>query len=54
MLLGKISIPRKIVCEKNQLIGELAKRAPKLVVTMGAGDIDQLVQPTKFFLTRQH
>jgi UDP-N-acetylmuramate--alanine ligase len=51
MLLNKISTTRKAVCEKNQLIGELIKRDPDLVVTMGAGDIDQLIQPIKFFLT---
>ena len=45
MLLEKIKAPDKKVCGKEELLDELKKRMLDVVVTVGAGDIDQLVAP---------
>jgi len=45
MLLKKIKIKNKIVCSKETLIEELIKRKLEVLITLGAGDIDQLVEP---------
>jgi len=45
MLLDKISVPNKKVVEKNDLINELQKRKLEVLLTVGAGDIDQMVEP---------
>jgi len=50
MLLDKVSIQNKMVVEKKDLINELRRRKLEVVVTVGAGDIDQLVEPIKNFL----
>lgn len=40
----------KLMCEKSELLQQLEKLNPELIVTMGAGDIDRLVKPiTEFF-----
>lgn len=38
------------VVDKKDLIDELKKRKPELLCTLGAGDIDQFVEPIKTFL----
>lgn len=53
MLLNKVSLENKMVVQKNDLINELGKRKLEVVVTVGAGDIDQLVEPIKNFLTNE-
>lgn len=50
MLLDKVSVLNKMVCKKKDLINELKKRKLEVVVTVGAGDIDQLVEPIKQML----
>ncbi|MFI5135918.1 MAG: glutamate ligase domain-containing protein, partial [Chitinophagales bacterium] len=50
MLLDKISVPNKKVTEKNDLISELQRRNPEVVLTVGAGDIDQMVEPIALML----
>ncbi len=50
MLLGKVSVSNKMVTEKTNLIAELKKRKLEVIATVGAGDIDQLVEPVKKFL----
>ncbi len=45
MLLKKIKMKNKIVCSKEILIEELIKRKLEVLITLGAGDIDQLVEP---------
>ena len=44
-LLDKIKMKNKIVCSKENLIEELVKRKLDILITIGAGDIDQLVEP---------
>jgi len=43
MLLNKISIQDKLLCSKNGALDELTMRKPDILLTLGAGDIDQLV-----------
>lgn len=45
MLLDKVRLNKKCLLAKEQLLGELTKRSPEILLTLGAGDIDQLVQP---------
>ncbi|MFH0866583.1 MAG: UDP-N-acetylmuramate--L-alanine ligase [Bacteroidota bacterium] len=45
MLLRKIKMKNKMVCTKENLIEELIKRKLEVLITIGAGDIDQLVPP---------
>jgi UDP-N-acetylmuramate--alanine ligase len=47
IILENISISEKYICEKNKLVTFLKKLNPEILVTMGAGDIDQLVVPIK-------
>jgi UDP-N-acetylmuramate--alanine ligase len=45
MLLDKINIEDKMICKKQLVIEELLKNRPEVLLTLGAGDIDQLVIP---------
>jgi UDP-N-acetylmuramate--alanine ligase len=45
MLLEGITSTRKTVCSKDNLLEELNKSGMEVLVTLGAGDIDALVQP---------
>lgn len=47
MLLEKIRMKEKVLIEKEQLIRVLSEREPEVLLTMGAGDINQLVAPLK-------
>ncbi|TPD65639.1 UDP-N-acetylmuramate--L-alanine ligase [Flavobacterium microcysteis] len=46
-LLGKIDNPNKKLVSKDNLISEILKSDAKVVVTIGAGDIGELVKPIK-------
>lgn len=46
-LLGKIDNPNKKLVSKADLISEILKSDAKVVVTIGAGDIGELVKPIK-------
>jgi UDP-N-acetylmuramate--alanine ligase len=43
MLADRIGISRKTVSTKKDLAGEILNRRPEVLITMGAGDIDQLI-----------
>jgi len=47
MLLDKIRNQNKSLCSKEKLPGELKARRPEVLLTLGAGDIDQMVEPIK-------
>jgi UDP-N-acetylmuramate--alanine ligase len=51
MLLDKMKSQNKIVCQKSDLLNEIEKRKVEVLITMGAGDIDTLVEPIKNKLT---
>lgn len=46
-LLDKMKLNNKIVCEKNNLLQEIKNRKPEVLLMMGAGDIDLLVEKVK-------
>jgi len=45
MLLNKIRSTNKTLCTKENLVEELILRNPEVLLTLGAGDIDQMVSP---------
>lgn len=47
MLLDKISKSSKKLVEKGELLSVLKSHPPKVLLTLGAGDIDTLVDPLK-------
>ena len=47
MLLSKVQLDAKSVMTKEMLLDNLKKNKRKVLVTLGAGDIDQLVEPIK-------
>ena len=47
MLLKKVKLRNKQLVTKSEIIDKLDKVNPEVLVTMGAGDIDQLVEPLK-------
>jgi UDP-N-acetylmuramate--alanine ligase len=50
ILLKSISMPAKMLCSKNEALQEIKSRDIDVLVTLGAGDIDQLVHPLKEIL----
>ncbi|HRY33730.1 MAG TPA: UDP-N-acetylmuramate--L-alanine ligase [Bacteroidales bacterium] len=53
-LLEKISSDAKSVCDKEALFNLLDKRQPEILVTLGAGDIDQLADPIVHYLSNRY
>jgi UDP-N-acetylmuramate--alanine ligase len=47
MLLENIHLTKKVVCQKEALIDLIKSWKPEVLLTIGAGDIDKLVQPIK-------
>jgi len=45
LLFDKIAMKNKMICSKENLIDELVRRKLDVLITLGAGDIDQLVEP---------
>jgi UDP-N-acetylmuramate--alanine ligase len=45
MLLEKIDHPNKLLSSKEDLVDKLLKIKPQVLLTLGAGDIDRLVEP---------
>ncbi|MCX7862310.1 MAG: UDP-N-acetylmuramate--L-alanine ligase [Bacteroidales bacterium] len=52
LLLNKVSIKNKELIEPSQLLDWIKSRMPKLIVTMGAGNIDRWVEPIKNLLLK--
>lgn len=50
MLFDKIGLTDKILLSKDQVVEEVGKLATDIVVTIGAGDIDRLVEPLQALL----
>ena len=50
MLLDKITLSNKRICKKQEALDYVKKQQPQLLVTVGAGDIDTLVEPLKIIL----
>lgn len=47
LLFEKVNLKNKILCEKEQLLEHLEKSDIEVLLTIGAGDIDQFVEPIK-------
>ncbi|MDR1557029.1 MAG: UDP-N-acetylmuramate--L-alanine ligase [Tannerellaceae bacterium] len=52
LLFDKVSIPGKTLCTKEQLPGIIAAGTYEVVIMLGAGDIDRLVEPVKQLLDK--
>jgi len=50
-LLDKISLKDKEICVKDLVVERIKNKQPELLLTVGAGDIDTLIQPLKTLLT---
>ena len=53
MLLDRMKNPNKRLVAKGDLLNELVKNKPEVLLTLGAGDIDTLVEPIKRWLSRK-
>ncbi|NCD71379.1 UDP-N-acetylmuramate--L-alanine ligase [Mucilaginibacter agri] len=51
MLLDKMSLGNKMILSKAETLAYIKNKKPELLLTVGAGDIDQLVQPLKQMLS---
>ena len=47
LIFTKVMSGKKTLCSGEALLEELEKRQPDVLITMGAGDIDQFVEPIK-------
>jgi UDP-N-acetylmuramate--alanine ligase len=47
LILDQIRNPRKMICSRESLLDKLQQLKPEVLLTIGAGDIDQLVLPIK-------
>lgn len=50
VILDKMTSTNKQICERSQVIPELLRMNADVYLTLGAGDIDQLIQPLKMEL----
>jgi len=54
IIFNKVNLNKKIMCTKNELIAHLKKSTHEVLLTMGAGDIDKLVEPIKEVYSGQY
>ena len=47
MLLAKMTLGNRVLVQKSELLEMIGNNHPELLITMGAGDIDTLVEPLK-------
>ncbi len=47
MLFDKIRMVNKKLCDRAELVDEVARLKPEVLLTMGAGDIDKMIEPLK-------
>ena len=52
MLLERVNLKEKVLVSQEQLLRVVKERNPELLVTMGAGDINQFVTPLKEWFLR--
>ena len=53
-LLEKVVLKNKTVCTKETLIAALSENETDIIVLIGAGDIDQCIEPVKNFLIEKY
>jgi UDP-N-acetylmuramate--alanine ligase len=54
MLLGDITSPVKVRCNKGDVVSKLESGDLEVLATVGAGDIDAAVEPIKNMLMRKY
>jgi UDP-N-acetylmuramate--alanine ligase len=47
IIFDKVSLKEKVLCSADEVLNVLAKTKTDVLLTLGAGDIDQLVVPIK-------
>jgi len=52
IIFEKIKNPNKILCKKSELLEILKNKKPEVLMTLGAGDIDEYVEPIKEMFTK--
>jgi UDP-N-acetylmuramate--alanine ligase len=52
IIFDRVSIPDKTLCSKEQLAGLMAAGSHEVVLMLGAGDIDRMVEPVKKILDK--
>jgi len=50
LILGKMKNRQSMVLQKQEALSWIGKQRPELLITAGAGDIDQLIEPIKQIL----
>ena len=50
LVLDKVALADKLICSKTEALELIRQQKPQLLLTVGAGDIDTLVQPLKMIL----
>ena len=53
MILDSMDHAHKSICQRDDILELIKKKDPKVLITMGAGDIDQLVEPIKALLQKK-
>jgi UDP-N-acetylmuramate--alanine ligase len=53
MILNRVRLDEKVLIGREQLMRVVKERDPEVLVTMGAGDIDQFVEPLKEWYSRK-
>ncbi len=50
LIFDKVTIENKTLCSKNELLDVLKTKKPEVLITLGAGDIDRMIEPIKELL----
>jgi UDP-N-acetylmuramate--alanine ligase len=53
MILNKMALKEKCLCSKADLLRIINNIKPEVLLTLGAGDIDQFVEPLKILLEQR-
>ena len=53
MILNKMTLKEKCLCSKANLLSTVDHKQPEVLLTLGAGDIDQFVEPLKILLEQR-
>lgn len=53
MILNKMTLKEKCLCSKADLLNTIEYKQPEVLLTLGAGDIDQFVEPLKILLEQR-
>lgn len=52
ILLDKIQAPEKMLCSRQQAMQAISENPPDILLTLGAGNIDQMVEPIEILFTK--